>query len=464
MTWGGTIPRMMRWIILLAIAAPSLAGEFRVASAKELAQVNAGPGDEIILQDGEWKDQELHFVAAGTERQPLTLRAQTPGKVVLVGSSSLLVEGQYGVVSGLMLKGGSQVKDGIAIKGSNNRLTQCAVVDGAHKFFVHLFGYNNRIDHCYLAGKSSEGPTLQIEADDPRRPARHRVHHNHFGPRPPLGENGGETIRIGYSHQSMNTCATEVEHNLFDRCDGELEVVSNKSCGNLYRFNTFRQCAGMLTLRHGNNCTVEANFFLGLHKKGTGGIRVIGQDHLIINNYIEGVERGGIWITAGIVDSPLNGYFQARACVIAFNTIVDSKGPCIELDAGMGSSKRTLLPREIIIANNLLSPGAGGTLFKGREGEGWKWMGNIAAGEGEAPRAGVTIADPMLKRGEGGLLRPVNQSPVIGAAQGENKIQLDIDNQPRGEKRDVGCDQMVDAPATNRVLTPADVGPQWLAR
>lgn len=456
---------MMRWILLLVLSTPAMGREFLVGSAKDLGEVKAAAGDVILLRDGEWKDQDLVFVATGTAEQPVTLRAQTPGKVVLVGKSNLVVEGEYGVVSGLMLKGGSQAKDGIAIKGSHNRVTQCAVVEGTHKFSVHLFGYQNRLDHCYLAGKTSEGPTLQIEADDKQRPARHQVDHNHFGPRPPLGQNGGETIRIGYSHQSMNTCGTQVERNLFDRCDGELEVISNKSCANIYRFNTFHQCAGMLTLRHGNRCTIESNFFIGNHKKGSGGIRVIGEDHFIVNNYIEAVERGGVWITAGIADSPLNGYFQARACVIAFNTIVDSKGPCIELDAGMGSSKRTLLPKEIVIANNLLSPGEGGTLFKGKEGEGWKWMGNIAAGKDEAPRAGVTMADPMLNRGEGGLFRPANQSPVIGAAQGENKgIQMDIDDQPRGPKRDVGCDQVVDAPVTNRPLTASDVGPSWMAR
>lgn len=54
---------------------------------------------------------------------------------------------------------------------------------------------------------------------------------------------------------------------------------------------------------------------------------------------------------------------------------------------------------------------------------------------------------------------------MIGAAQGENKgIQSDIDDQPRGTNRDVGCDQVVDAPVTNRPLTASDVGPAWLER
>jgi hypothetical protein len=62
---------------------------------------------------------------------------------------------------------------------------------------------------------------------------------------------------------------------------------------------------------------------LGHHKKGSGGIRVIGEDHLIINNYIDAVEKGGFWVTAGVPNSALNAYFQAPNCVIVFNTFVD---------------------------------------------------------------------------------------------------------------------------------------------
>ena len=67
-----------------------------------------------------------------------------------------------------------------------------------------------------------------------------------------------------------------------------------------------------LTLRHGNRCTVEGNIFLGHHKPETGGIRVIGEDHKVLHNYLEGLEgdRAGsaISMTNGIpnVCFPLN--------------------------------------------------------------------------------------------------------------------------------------------------------------
>jgi poly(beta-D-mannuronate) lyase len=267
----------------------------------------------------------------------------------------------------------------------------------------------------------------------------------------------------------MNNSATVVELNLFEQCDGEIEIISSKSCGNIYRFNTFANCAGMLTLRHGNRCTVEGNFFLGHHKKGSGGIRIIGEEHLIINNYLDGLEKGGFWITSGISNSPLNGYFQAKNCLIAFNTFVDSAGPAIELDAGIGSANRTLRPDYIVIANNLFSPSRG-ALLKGMEGSNYKWIANIAAqaASEETPaeaNPGLRHVDPKLAHAPDGLWRPAKDSPVRGAAEGNfPHIKTDIDGQERKAALDVGCDQIADSPIKNRPLTSADVGPAWLER
>jgi len=455
---------------LLALATPPNAGvaaEHRVSSAADIARATAElrPGDVLVMTDGDWKDQSIVFRARGTAEKPITLRASRPGKVLVTGKSSLLIDGEHLVVSGLLLKAGQATGDGVKLAGRFCRLTDTAVVGGTYKFFVHLFGTDHRMDHCYLAGKTNDSPTMQVEAEGV--PNRHHIDHNHFGPRPPLGRNGGETIRVGYSHQSMSNSATLVEQNLFDRCDGELEIISNKSCENIYRGNTFLDCAGMFTLRHGNRCVVDGNFFLGQHKRGSGGIRVIGESHIVVNNYIDGVEQGGIRLTAGIPNSPLVGYFQARDCLIAFNTIVDSRGPLLELDAGMGSSGRTLRPENVTIANNLLSV-SDGSLLKGTEGAGFKWMGNLATsplGKPDVDHPGITLTNASLARAANGLWRPTADSPLRGAALGSfTNIKTDMDGQPRATRPDVGADQFSEAPVTNHPLSAADVGPSWMNR
>jgi len=455
-------------MIVVFLPYPGQTKDFRVSSAAGINEVvgKLEAGDAVMMSAGDWKNQQIQFRAAGTAEKPITLRAEIPGKTLLTGETSVTIEGEHVVVSGLNVKDGRKATNGIFVAGKHCRLTECSVTDSTYKFFVHLAGTENRMDHCYLAGKTSESPTLQIEAE--AQPNHHLIDHNHFGPRPPLGRNGGETMRVGYSWQSMSNSATVVEHNLFDRCDGELEIISNKSCENVYRNNTFLDCAGMLTLRHGNRCVVENNFFIAHHKRGSGGIRVIGEDHKIVNNYIDGVYQGGIWITSGIENSPLKGYFRARNVLIAFNTIVDSRGPCIDVSAGMGTSQRTLYPENITIANNLFSVPENGTLLKGKESESFKWLGNVATiakPDVSTNHFGINILDPKLTRAGDELLRPAASSPVRGVAQGKFPgIKYDIDGQPRTSRIDVGCDQVSDGPITNRPLRAIDVGPAWLER
>ena len=437
---GSTASIVLATLIVSGVVAfTSPAAEHRVTSAADIgnAALIVKPGDILVMSDGVWRDQPIVLRGKGTADKPITLRGDTPGKVILTGKSSVVIDGEHLVMSGVFLKDCELTGDGVKLAGIHCRLTDSAVAGGKHKFFVHLFGTSNRVDHCYLAGKTNDSPTLQVEVEGQRN--FHRIDHNHFGPRPPLGRNGGETIRVGYSHQSMTNSGTLVEHNLFDRCDGELEIISNKSCENIYRGNTFLDCAGTLTLRHGNRCTVEGNFFLGHHKKGSGGIRVIGEDHVIVNNYIDGVTQGGLWITAGIPDSELKGYFQARNCVIAFNTIVESAGPCLQLDAGMGTSRRTLLPENITIATNLFSPGLGGSLLKGTEGAGWKWFGNLCVGAA-VEHAGVRTTDQKLARDTHGLLHAGLEGAVSA-----------------GINRSAGR-------AGLRPLTAREVGPSWRQR
>jgi poly(beta-D-mannuronate) lyase len=414
--------------LLLISASPLLAADIKVSSAADIAAAlpNARPGDTLVIFDGTLIDQAILFKATGAAEKPITLRAQTPGKVILIGKSSLKFDGQYLIVSGLYFKDGEGAGDAITLGGQHNRLTDCAVTAGQYKFFVHFFGQSNRMDHCYLAEKTSGDPTLQIEVAE-KEPNNHLLDHNHFGHRPPLGRNGGETIRCGYSFQSMFSSKTTVENNLFERCDGEIEIISSKSCDNIYRNNTFLDCAGFLTLRHGNRCTVDGNFFLGKGRKGSGGIRVIGEDHTITNNYIADVADGVFRITSGIVDSPLNGYFQAKRCTIANNTVVDCKGAYLEIDAGIGTSRRTLRPENITIAGNIfVLPAQGAALIKGMEGQGWKWSDNLAFGpQLEGDYRGIGITDPHLKQADDGIWRKAG------------------------------------APVANHPLTPKDVGPSW---
>jgi hypothetical protein len=471
-------------LVAMIVATPRIAGaaEYRVASAADVARVDAmlRPGDTLVLNDGNWADQRLTIAATSTPEHPITIRPRTPGKAAFTGSASITLAGEHLVLSGVRFKNFTGAKDdaAIAVTGTHCRVTECALDAGTSKFYVHLVGPENRLDHCYLAEKTSEDPTVQVEAPA-ERPSRTRVDHNHFGHRPPLGRNGGETIRLGYSHQAKNIAGIVCESNIFDRCDGELEVVSNKSSENVYRYNTFLECAGTLTLRHGDRCVVDANFFIGHNKPETGGIRVLGEGQVVTNNYIDGVQNGPILITAGVTNPEPKDHAQARNCIIAHNTIVDSAGPYLMLSAGLGTSpRRTLKPEHITLANNVFSLPAGARLFNGSEGDDFRWFGNFAqAPEGEETikHAGVKQVELRTARGADGLWRPAPESPLRGSAVpadadalfppvAASHLHTDIDGQPRRVPIDAGCDEISDEPVVNRPLTAADVGPSWLPR
>jgi poly(beta-D-mannuronate) lyase len=464
-------------VTVFGFSAVAGAKEYPVSSASEIraAMNNVGPGDTLIMQNGTWKDQNIKLTSSGKAEEQVTLRAETPGQVILSGNSSLQIDGSYVVVSGLLftdgfLPAGSAV---IRLNGNHNRLTDCAVVDynppgkKSRYSWVSLKGNNHRADHCYFSGQKHSGVTLVVELDGTDDTGRHLVDHNYFGNRPEGDGNGFETIRIGTSTYSMQNARVTVEYNLFEKCDGEIEMVSNKSCENIYRFNTFRESAACLTLRHGNRCLVEGNFFLGGKKAKSGGVRVIGEDHTVINNYFEGTMGrvgGTITLWVGVPNSELNGYFQIKKALIAFNTVVNNSGPCILLDAGVGERDRTLLPEGVVIANNILyNTVTKDPLIKGTKGDDIQFEGNIGYGSalGYDVPEGLLKADPDMSRGKDGLLHP-SSSAVRGSAAGNYPVvKIDIDGQARGDKKDVGCDQQSDAPVVNVPLTAADVGVSW---
>ena len=371
------------------------------ASAREIATANAAqfddaaksiqPGDALLLAPGEWKDAMLKLHATGTAAQPIVVRAQSPGATVLTGASRISISGSHITVEGLHFKN-PVGQEAIELRTKSDtlandcRVTQCAVTNdlpgdknGTTARFVSIYGARNRIDHCLIQGKTSAGTTVVVWlSNETKDQGRHRIDHNYFGPRERLGKNGGETIRLGDSKTSMQRAECVVEHNVFERCDGEAECISNKSCGNLYQHNTFLSVAGTITLRHGNDCTVQNNAFLGQGAKGSGGIRVIGEGHRVLHNHLEGLrgdeERSAITFMLGIPNSPDNGYFQVKGALIEGNTVIDCASPLV---IGVkGDKKANLPPMETqIIGNTIVAPNAA-AIDARCDLSGIRWSGN----------------------------------------------------------------------------------------
>jgi poly(beta-D-mannuronate) lyase len=355
----------------ISACAPITPGEITVKDQAEFEQAvaNAKPGDVIKLANGTWKDFEILFTGTGEADRPIRLTAETKGRVFITGQSNLSLAGEYLEVSGLIFKDGytptlqvvsfRRNKEHLA---NHSRVTEVVIDNFSNPerfeadYWVAMYGRHNRFDHNHLEGKRNKGVTMAVRLDsEASQENHHRIDHNYFGPRPVLGSNGGETLRIGTSHYSLSDSFTLVENNYFDRCDGEVEIVSVKSGSNQVRGNLFFESKGTLTLRHGDNNIVEENVFLGGQVDHTGGIRVINKGQIIRNNYLEGLTGyrfgGSLVVMNGVPNSSINRYHQVVNAQIENNSMINNEH--IQLAAG-SDAERSATPVDSQFASNLI--------------------------------------------------------------------------------------------------------------
>lgn len=371
---------MVILVIVLFLTACE-AEEEMVHSADELATAlkTAAPGDVITIAEGTYTDLELVFTGEGTAEQPIRLVAETKGKVFLEGQSNISMSGSYLVAEGLVFRNGfTPTSEVISFRTNestlcnNCRVTECVIdnYNPAERFesdyWVAMYGKHNRFDHNSLVGKRNQGVLLAVRLDtEDSRENFHRIDHNYFGYRATLGSNGGETLRIGTSHYCMHNSNTIVEANYFEQCNGEVEIISNKSGQNIFRYNTFKDSRGTLTIRHGNEVTIANNFFFGSGLAHTGGIRVINAKQTVVNNYLEGMRgyrfRSALTVMNGVPNSPLNRYVQVTDSEISRNVFVD----CAHVQLAVGSdAERSAVPERTVIADNVFYRKEGGKLFQ----------------------------------------------------------------------------------------------------
>ncbi len=341
---------------------------------------NAKAGDEIVLSNGTWKDIEIEFNAKGEEGNPIILRAETAGEVFIEGQSNLKFGGDYLVVDGLYFRNGYTPSRNVIqfITDKNKvanhcRVTNCVIEDynqlqrDRKDHWVEFSGRYNQLDHCYLAGKSNEGPTVRVDIKGNESIRNyHKITNNHFGPRPRKGGPKAETLQLGDSYTSMSPSHTLVANNLFEKCNGEVEVISSKTNFNEFRNNVFYKSEGSLVTRHGNYCIIDGNYFIGDESNNVGGVRLINTGHWVTNNYfysLRGTQfKSPLAVMNGIPKSPLNRYNQVTDVVVAHNTWVNCTSPW-HFGVGSNVSQKDVLPLSEIrsarpirttVANNLI--------------------------------------------------------------------------------------------------------------
>jgi poly(beta-D-mannuronate) lyase len=456
-------------VVGVAVAVPAIAdvdGSRRglVHSLDELEAAIAGavPGTIITVANGTYEGPIPITGKRGTRDEPIVIRAESVGGVVLTGDQSFVLSASSDVtISGFAFRGQTSTFD-VPPDCKRIRLTrndfQLADVEGLH--WVMIRGDQTEFDHNEFHDKSTLGIYLGVEgAGTDQMAAGVRIHHNYFRDHTFPGDNGGEPIRLGVSPRALSTAGAVVEFNLFERANGDPEAVSVKSSGNTVRHNTIRDSLGGIVLRHGNGTRVEGNYLLS----GENGIRIYGNDHLIVNNYLERINGSGVVLGSGNIrdhypgepaDSRRGNDAPDRVR-IALNTVLDCEV------AISGESHRTLPPLGCAVTDNLLVAD-NGQLVNMPFQDGITWSGNIHWGQatdGNAPA--FTRVDPRLAAGPDGVRRLTPGSPAINAASRSYRdVAVDLDGDHRtGRAADVGADEYSARRSTYRPLTPVDVGP-----
>ena len=366
-----------------------------------------------------------------------------PGGVTITGKSNLKIGGSHLLVTGLVFRNGySPTGEVIAFRrtkedvATDSRVTEI-VIDHFNQpdryksdYWVAMDGKRNRFDHSNLVGKANDGVTLAVRLDlETSKQNGHRIDHNYFGPRPVLGSNGGETIRIGTSRESMFDSGTIVENNVFDRTDGEVEIISIKSGANVVRNNLFLESRGAVVLRHGDGNLIERNVFLGKGKEHAGGVRVINRNQIVRSNYMEGLGgtgfAGALTVMNGVPNSPVNRYVQVSNALIENNTIVDSTR--MTLAAGSDAERSAVPVNSKMVRNLIVFDKVDKPIEVEDDISGISLIDNvIVAPKPVAKFPGAVQRSLPLERGTNGLLYPTDPALFkVGAPRDLKVVMVD---------------------------------------
>ncbi|MFF2009480.1 polysaccharide lyase 6 family protein [Streptomyces sp. NPDC058195] len=438
-----------------------------VSTLAELqSAINAAvPGDRIILADGTYTVPAGGAINIsgknGTGAAPITIVSKSRGGAVLKGERGFVLANSSNItISGFAFRQSTTLE--IPVTCSAIRLTRNDFqhADGGDPYWVVVRANDTKIDRNHFHNKTTTGIFLIVDGPGSTDMAQKtHIFRNYFSDHSFAGDNGGECIRLGVSERALSAANATVEYNLFERANGDPEAISVKSSGNTIRYNTIRDSRGGIVLRHGNGSRVEGNHLIG----GEEGVRIYGNDHLIVNNYLAGLSKRALVVGSGSTRDHNSGETKEErrgndACdraIIVHNTLYNNTG-------SLSGESRAYEPRDVVIADNLLVGGTGSLVEMGTTTN-FTWKTNLlwgAAADGNIPAGGFTRADPKLVTGADGVARLSAGSPAIGAATlTGTSVTDDLDGDPRGSKRDIGADQYSTAAALRHPLTTADVGP-----
>lgn len=443
-------PALLSFLFLRFEVAAQKIVEVKTSGELHKAISNAQPGDKIVLDNGEFGDSAIRFAGKGTPDKPIVLKAKNKGKTII--SAPLLVEGEFlSVIDIDFRKLGS-----IEISGRNCKVMNCSWNDAKSSKWIRVLPgsaeieiANNLFENKSINRELERGcQLLQIVVRNQNE--RHHIHHNVFRDvHEGKTGNGFETIQLITENNPFDPpaghCNTIIEDNQFIRCNGEAEIISIKSNGNLIRRNIFRASKGSLVLRHGDDNVATGNFFFADGEKGSGGIRLQGTGQIVANNYFQDL---GL-LSIGMMDgTPDDLYIRVEGAQILFNTFINCKRNLV-IGLNHSSHPNGTVPKDCQIIGNLFYFGKDDKpdnfieFVQNDIPENWTWKDNVAFGApiiSDIP--GIRHTDPQLKFQQNGLAIPTSKTPQSEfTGDAKEEIKFDLLEKRWNKRRSVGAIQ-----------------------
>ena len=475
--------------VFLFAAAPASAVVREVHNATEFKALPSTlqTGDVVIVYAGDYSGINKKLTANAGAGNPVHIYASPLGSARFTGTTKIELAGTNMVFAGFRFEDGTVSSYALLYSRYSRRITvsNCAFRRFVGDTWVLFQGFENTMEYCSFQEKTDPGPWIVIkpqELDDTANQRHHRFRFNYMGERVCGAANGWEAIVIGSSDLQTYQMACIVDYNLFYRTiwttngatAGDMEIISNKSSDNVYRYNTLHENRGQITLRHGDRCLVEGNFIYGDGAAWSTGIRVIGESHVIRNNYIENTRgynlRAGISLMpgdAGWTETD-NGYEACNYAQVYNNTLINCyQAFCL----GHTNSSQSVKPQGVQIRDNIvLSQTGDGEVFNVQ-----LWDLNATAFSNNltyhpdgnyGPLILGVVRDANLQMTNDtqlGYYVPGVGSAALGTAQQIAGLGLDSRGALRpASGRDVGAFESSASLATlNRPLVQADVGPSY---
>lgn len=338
------------------------------------------PGDQVILKNGEWRDQDIYVgPVRGTNALPIVFRPETPGGVTLTGKSKAYFSGENIIVTDLVFKGGAPTISGFTVFQFGSSSSSCdycianrLLIDGVNSeteadqkakrlFYAGVRGKDITVANSTFQHMKNYGQMLAahlLPADG--SPQRLHVLNNRFFDRPRLDDRGGyEILQIGLGGSGALSSFSIIEKNTFEGAQAVGQAVSINASDVILRDNAFRGNLGTVGAMAGNRVLVESNSFDRADSAAMGGVRLYGSDHWVVGNRMVKLTPSSlgysVWpVVLGMADKETAGdsgnYPRAKKIVVGRNHFEDSeKGIVI---GAFKSNTQALAPDGIVVAEN----------------------------------------------------------------------------------------------------------------